>query len=391
MARRISMGARREVVWAVAERYRAAGRHEKGRILDELTATTGWHRKHAVRALSAVAASRTGRLQPGEETPRTVDGAARPPTGRRRKYAGARNALIALWEASDRVCGKRLVAMIPALLPALERHGRLQPTSEERGLLLLVSAATIDRMLVDVKIAAAGGRRRRVGFYSAIRREVPIRTFNDWGNPPPGFCEIDMVAHGGTSVAGSFIQTLTMVDIATGWTECLPLVARDGSLVVEAMTRAQSLFPWLIRGADFDNDSAFMNDVVVPWCRAQKIEVTRSRAYKKNDQAFVEQKNGAVVRRLMGYGRFDGIETAHVMARLYAAARLHVNFFQPSFKLKEKRREGAKVDQALSRTGDAVRASAGASETVESYQAPTARDVSQSRSRGAARGDPRDA
>ena len=287
------MGARREVVWAVAERYGAAGRREKGRILDELTAMTGWHRKHAVRALSAVSVSRTGRLQPGEATPRTVNGAAQSPTGRRRKYAGARDALIALWEASDRVCGKRLVAMIPALLPALERHGRLQPTSEERGLLLSVSAATIDRMLVDVKIAAAGGRRRRGGFYSAIRREVPIRTFDDWGNPPPGFCEIDMVAHGGTSVAGSFIQTLTMVDIATGWTECLPLVARDGSLVVEAMTRAQSLFPWLIRGADFDNDSAFMDDVVVPWCREQKIEVTRSRAYKKNDQAFVEQKNGA--------------------------------------------------------------------------------------------------
>lgn len=152
-----------------------------------------------------------------------------------------------------------------------------------------------------------------------------------------------MVAHGGTSVAGSFIQTLTMTDIATGWTECLPLVTRDGSLVVEAITRAQSLFPWLLRGADFDNDSAFMNDVVVPWCRAQKIAVTRSRAYKKNDQAFVEQKNGVVVRRLVGYGRFDGIETAKVMARLYVAARLHVNFFLPSFKLREKRREGAKV------------------------------------------------
>ena len=123
----------------------------------------------------------------------------------------------------------------------------------------------------------------------------------------------------------------------------MPLVARDGSLVVEAIKRAQSLFPWLIRGADFDNDSAFMNDVVVPWCRAQKIEVTRSRAYKKNDQAFVEQKNGAVVRRLVGYGRFEGVEAAQVMARLYAAARLYVNFFQPSFKLKEKRREGAKV------------------------------------------------
>jgi hypothetical protein len=340
MAGRISMGARREVVLAVAERYRAAGRNEKGRILDELTATTGWHRKHAIRALSA---SRIGRLLTGEEPPRTVDGVAQLSSGRHRRYESTRDALIALWEASDRVCGKRLVEMIPALLPALERHGRVRPTSEERERLLSVSAATIDRMLVDVKIAAAGGRRRRVGFYSAIRREVPIRTFNDWGDPPPGFCEIDMVAHGGTSVAGSFIQTLTMVDIATGWTECLPLVTRDGSLVVEAMTRAQSLFPWLLRGADFDNDSAFMNDVVVPWCRERKIEVTRSRAYKKNDQAFVEQKNGAVVRRLVGYGRFDGAETARVMARLYAAARLHVNFFQPSFKLREKRREGAKV------------------------------------------------
>ena len=276
MAGRISMGARREVVRAVAERYASARRREKGRILDELTATTGWHRKHAVRALSAVAPRWKVRQQSCEETPRTADVTAQRPTGRRRKYAGARNALIALWEASDRVCGKRLVVMIPALLPALERHGRLQPTDEDRGLLLSVSAATIDRMLVDVKIAAAGGRRRRVGFYSAIRREVPIRTFNDWGYPPPGFCEIDMVAHGGTSMAGSFIQTLTMVDIATGWTECLPLVARDGSLVVEAITHAQSLFPWLIRGADFDNDSAFMNDIVVPWCREQNIEVTRS-------------------------------------------------------------------------------------------------------------------
>lgn len=326
MAGTISLAARREVTAAVAERYRAAGRREKGRILDELCATTGWHRKHALRVLRAA-------KQPISE-----------PKPRQRRYGAAiKDALVALWEASDRVCGKRLKPMIPVLLPALARHGRLTPTPEERAKLLTVSAATIDRMLLDVKVAAAGGRRRRVGFYSAIRREVPIRTFNDWGDPLPGFCEIDMVAHGGTSVAGSFIQTLTMTDIATGWTECMPLVAREGSLVVEAMAQAQSLFPWLLRGADFDNDSAFMNDVVVPWCRSQKIEVTRSRAYKKNDQAFVEQKNGAVVRRLVGYGRFDGVETARVMARLYAAARLHVNYYQPSFKLKEKRREGSKV------------------------------------------------
>jgi hypothetical protein len=330
MARKISMGARREILSAVAERYRSAGRVEKGCVLDALCRTTGWHRKHAVRALRR----------------RVVDKAVEvaAPRERRRRYGGTiKDALVALWEASDRVCGKRLVAMIPTLSPALARHGRLQLGEGEQAQLLAVSAATIDRMLGDVKIVAAGGRRRRAGFYSAIRREVPIRTFNDWKDPAPGFCEVDMVAHGGTSVAGSFIQTLTMVDVATGWTECLPLVNRDGNLVVEAIKRARSLFPWLLRGVDFDNDSAFMNEVVVPWCREHKLEVTRSRAYKKNDQAFVEQKNGAVVRRLMGYGRFDGAETACVMARLYAAARLYVNFFQPSFKLKEKRREGAKV------------------------------------------------
>src|SRR6201992_1029866 len=327
MAGRISMGTRREITAAAVDRYRSAGRMGKGRILDELCAVTGWHRKHAVRAL----ASHVG-ISPGARRQRS------PTYG-----ATTREALVALWEASDRICGKRLRVMIPTLLPSLERHGRLKLDKAGRALVLGVSAATIERLLVETKIAAAGGKRRRVVFYSAVRREVPIRTFNDWHDPPPGFCEVDMVAHGGTSRAGSFIQTLTMVDIATGWTECLPLLTRDGSLVVEAMKHAQSLFPWLLRGVDFDNDSAFMNDVVVPWCREQKLEVTRSRAYKKNDQAFVEQKNGAVVRRLMGYGRFDGVETARMMGRLYATARLFVNFFQPSFKLKEKRREGAKV------------------------------------------------
>ena len=156
MAGNISMGARREVVSAVAERYRSAGRREKGRILDELTAVPGWHRKHAVRALRAKPPTRAAETEP-----------------RARRYnAAIRDAVTALWEASDRVCGKRLEVMIPALLPALERHGRLTLSRSERALVLSVSAATIDRMLVDVKVAAAGGRRRRVGFYSAIRREV---------------------------------------------------------------------------------------------------------------------------------------------------------------------------------------------------------------------------
>jgi hypothetical protein len=269
------MGARREVVSSVAERYRSARRTEKGRILDEMCATTGWHRKHAVRAL------RRHETSNGIYAPRE----------RRRGYdAIIKDALTALWEASDRVCGKRLKVMIPTLLPALEEHGRLKLGKGDRNLVLAISASTIDRVLGDVKVAASGGKRRRAGFYSAIRREVPIRTFNDWKGPPPGYCEVDMVAHGGTSVAGSFIQTLTMVDVATGWTECLPLVTRDGSLVVEAIKHVQSLLPWLLRGVDFDNDSAFMNDTVVPWCREQKLEVTRSRAYKTNDQALSSRR-----------------------------------------------------------------------------------------------------
>ncbi|MBV9561683.1 MAG: transposase family protein, partial [Bradyrhizobium sp.] len=321
------MRAKREITSALVERYRASGRLEKARILDELCAVTGWHRKHAIRALSVDGAS-------GSAVPRR----------RSRTYgASIRVALIVLWDASDRLCSKRLVAMIPFLLPALERHGRLKLSADERSLVLKVSAATIDRLLSDVKIAAAGGRRRQAGFSSAVRRQVPVRTFNDWGSPPPGYCEADLVAHGGMSVSGAFIQTLTMVDIATGWTECFPLVVREAALVVEALERAQNLFPWPVRGLDFDNDSAFMNDTVVSWCRSHDVEVTRSRAYKKNDQAFVEQKNGAIVRRLVGYGRFEGIDAARSLARLFAAARLHINFFQPSFKLKEKHREGAKV------------------------------------------------
>ena len=150
------MGARREVVSAVAQRYGSAKRAEKGRILDELCATTGWHRKHAVRALrQRKAATRDDTRE------------------RRRRYdATSKNALTALWEASDRVCGKRLKVMIPTLLPALERNGRLKLDELDRGRVLAVSAATIDRMLRDVKVAASGGKRRRAGFYSAIRREV---------------------------------------------------------------------------------------------------------------------------------------------------------------------------------------------------------------------------
>src|ERR1700732_4993653 len=228
MAGMSSMGARREVVSAVMERYRSAKRAEKGSILDALCATTGWHRKHAVRALRQHETGDVGVLRE-----------------RRRRYGVTiKDALTALWEASDRVCGKRLKVMIPTLLPALEQHGRLRLSQADRDRVLAISAATIDRLLGDVKLAASGGKRRRAGFYSAIRREVPIRTFNDWNSPPPGFCEVDMVAHGGTAVAGSVIPTLTLVDVATGWTEFLrgcPNLGQECDRVERAILIAQPL------------------------------------------------------------------------------------------------------------------------------------------------------
>ena len=233
--------------------------------------------------------------------------------------------------------------MIPTLLPALERHGQIVVDDELRAALLAVSPATIDRLLSEIRIAAAQGRRRRAGFSSAVRRSVPVRTFADWGDPPPGFVEVDFVAHSGTNTAGAFVQTLVLTDIATGWTECVPVVMRAGALALEALQMALELFPFPLKGVDFDNDGAFINEPVVDWCRAQGLEVTRSRAYRKNDQAWVEQKNGTIVRRLVGYGRFEGPGSAAALARLYAAARLHVNLFQPSFKLREKTRIGARV------------------------------------------------
>ena len=320
------MAARAEVTVAIRERHSASGKVAKGAILDEFVAVTGLHRKHAIRVLSAKGVERRLRGRPRTRYGRAVT-----------------EALVVLWESSDRVCSKRLKSMIPVLLPALERHGQLVPDDDLRAALLSVSPATIDRLLSEIRIAAAQGRRRRAGFSSAVRRSVPVRTFADWGDPPSGFVEVDFVAHSGVSTAGAFVQTLVLTDIATGWTECVPVVMRAGALVLEALQAARELFPFPLKGVDFDDDGAFMNEPVVTWCRAQGLEVTRSRAYRKNDQAWVEQKNGAIVRRLVGYGRLEGPASAAALARLYAAARLHVNLFQPSFKLREKTRVGARV------------------------------------------------
>jgi hypothetical protein len=324
--RRVTMATRDELVGAVRDRYAKSERGEKTRILDEFVAVTGFHRKHAMRVLRA------------ERTPR---GAPRPA---RRLYDDAvRDRLVMIWEASDRICGKRLKPLIPCLIEAMERHKHLQLAPEIRTRLLAMSAATIDRVLRTVREHADGPTRRRTAPSLAVRRSVPVRTFSDWQDPPPGFVEADLVAHSGPSASGSFVQTLVLTDVATGWTECAPLLVREQNLLSKVLAELRKLLPFNLLGLDTDNDSVFMNETVRDYCQVTDVIFTRCRPYRKNDQAFVEQKNGAVVRRIVGYRRLEGLEAATALARLYAAVRLFVNFFQPSFKLAEKEREGARV------------------------------------------------
>ncbi len=229
------------------------------------------------------------------------------------------------------------------LIEAMERHGHLRLADEVRARLHSMSAATIDRSLREVREQVGGRKRRRAVASASLRRSVPVRTFSDWNDPPPGFFEADLVAHSGPRATGSFIQTLVLTDIATGWTECMPLLFREQTLLTEVLSQMRVRLPIDVLGFDTDNDSVFMNTTVKDYCVANEIEFTRSRPYRKNDQAWVEQKNGAIVRRIVGYRRFEGLEAAAELSRLYASARLFVNYFQPSFKLAEKQRDGAQV------------------------------------------------
>jgi len=225
-----------------------------------------------------------------------------------------RDALIPLWEAADRVCGKRLKALLPILIEAMERHGHIDLAPEIRAKLLSMSAATIDRALRCVR--EQSGRQRRRSIASALRRSIPVRTSADWGDPAPGFVEADLVAHGGPSARGSFVHTFVLTDIATGWTECAPRLVREQKLLSTVLTELRKQLPFPLRGLDTDNDSVFMNETLKVYCEEAGIVFTRCRPYRKNDQAFVEQKNGAVVRRMVGYRRFEGLEAAALLARI---------------------------------------------------------------------------
>ena len=320
----LSKATKGELTEAVRERYSAGTKVEKARILDEFIQITGYHRKSAIRILNA----RGGKIIPQRARKPVYDDAVR-------------SAIAILWEASDRVCGKRLHALLPVLIPALERNGHLDLEITVRSKLERISASTIDRLLREVRSPGQQSRRKRRR--SAISGSIPVRTFADWNDPPPGHFEMDLVAHCGDHMGGSFLHTLTLTDIASGWTECRPVLVREASVITSCLDDLAATVPFPILGLDVDNGTEFLNQTLSSYCLEHGLEFTRSRPYHKNDQAWVEQKNGSVVRRLVGYRRLAGVRAAESLMRLYEASRVFVNFFQPSFKLKEKVRKGGQV------------------------------------------------
>jgi hypothetical protein len=233
-----------------------------------------------------------------------------------------------------------LQPFLPELLAALERHEEIRLDGETRAQLVQMSAATMDRKLAPFR---TGRGRTTTKPGTLLRQSIPIRTFADWEDARPGFVEIDLVAHCGDSTAGQFIQTLTAVDIRSGWTECLPLPHRSQAAVSAALSCLQQRLPFPLLGIDSDNDGVFINETLTSYCRSAHITFTRSRPYRKNDQAHVEQKNWSVVRRTIGYQRLESETALALLQAIYADLRLYVNFFQPLMMLQSKERHGSRV------------------------------------------------
>jgi hypothetical protein len=300
---------------------------EKGKILDEFTKVIGCHRKAAIRLL------RRGNQQ-----------GAKRKRGRPRRYGIAvAEALRVVWEATDRLCSKRLHPFLPELVKILRRHGNATMTADIEDQLYRMSSSTIDRLLCPWR--RLGGRRpfttTKAG--SLLKSSIPIRTFADWQENRPGFLEVDLVSHCGESGDGFYLTTLSAVDVATGWSECIGVWGKGQERVGGAVHRIRQRLPFPLLGLDSDNGSEFINQHLYNYCRREGITFTRSRPYKKNDSCHVEQKNWSVVRRLVGYDRYNSRAALEAVNRIYNLTRLYVNFFQPVMKLMSKTRHGAKV------------------------------------------------
>ncbi|MGD8969574.1 MAG: transposase family protein, partial [Anaerolineae bacterium] len=310
------------------ERYREASKKERSAILDEFVKTTGYHRKYAIALLN-------GRRQ------RSQGPIKRP----RRAIYGPEEAraLLILSQLFDHINSKRLRKALDVELQGLYESGFLSASSACYEKLKQVSPATIDRLL-------AGRRRRpakRRGFTkpgTLLKHQIPVRTWADWTEDRPGFCEMDLVDHsGGRIIRGAdHAWTLCFTDVKTAWTECVAVRNKAQVHVFAAIKRARRRLPFPLLGIDSDNGSEFINDQLFRYCLQEQLTFTRGRAGKKNDSAYVEQKNWSVVRRAVGYRRYDTPEQLSLLNRLYALLHWYTNFFLPVMKLKEKVQLGSR-------------------------------------------------
>lgn len=315
----MSQGSKRELLATIRPRYRKASKKEKQKILDEFVAVTGYHRKYAIRVMNS-AEHKKHLKKPGP----------------RRIYQGeVVTALEYIWEICGQICSRRLQPFLPEIVKVLERNHEIHLSPETKKLLLQMSRSSIDRCLSSTYQAHPHGlSTTRPG--TLLKKSIPVRTYTPWDEEKPGFMEIDLVAHCGNTTEGQFVNTLTSVDISTGWTECQAVFPRNRHTVLEAIKAMQVRLPFALLGLDSDNGSEFINEMLLQYCQYQKITFTRSRPYHKNDQAHVEQKNWSVVRHLVGYDRFETAVEYNLLQSIYADLSLYFNFFQPVLKLVSK-------------------------------------------------------
>lgn len=322
------MAQRRAVTNRLAAKYRQATRAEKSEILTQLVELTGWHRDHARAQLRAAGTVRVA-----------VARKPRPPLYSERVIT----ALETCWCVARFPAGKRLAPMLPTLVPMLRRDGELDLTDNEAALLVEMSAATIDRRL--------GPAKERDGFTatshtkpgSMLKSQIPIRTWSEWDETSPGFVEIDLVGHEGGNSHGEFCFTLTMVDVATGWTVNRSVPNKAAAHVADAIEHASSRFPFPILGIDSDNGSEFINAHLLDYCEARKITFTRGRPGNKNDGCHVEQKNWTHVRGLVGYLRYDTEAELDLLNEIWELDWRFTNLLCAQQKLISRERVGAKV------------------------------------------------
>jgi hypothetical protein len=254
-------------------------------------------------------------------------------------------ALKRIWKRLDYLCGKRLAAALPETVAALERHGELKVPAEVRQKLCRISAATIDRLLAPEKKRLQLKARAGTKPGTLLRHQIAVRTFADWDEDRPGFSEIDLVSHEGGNARGDYAQTLDLTDVATGWTELAAVPNQAQVWVFEALQQLRQQLPFPLLGLDSDHGSEFINHHLHRYCQQEGITLTRSRPDRKNDHCLVEQKNYSVVRRAVGYVRYDRPQQVQLLNELYGHLRLQVNFFLPSQKRKEKTRRGSRVSK----------------------------------------------